>query len=179
MTRYNVEIEVCEAMAVVRWLYANLVEWIVGLLLLAIVTITAWQVFSRYVLNSPLSWSDEVAQLLLVWAAFLGAAVGVKRNAHLRIDFAAARLPAAARPYLAVLVNALILVVAASMTLYGWQFYFATSNDTSTSLGFSRNLFYVPIPISGMLMIVMLMPATLQSLRDRARKHARTGRDRA
>ena len=61
-------------MPLVRWLYANLLEWIVGLLLLAIVLITLWQVFSRYIMDAPVTWSDEVAQLLLVWATFLGAA---------------------------------------------------------------------------------------------------------
>src|SRR5262245_8261648 len=114
-------------MAALRWLYANLLEWIVGLLLLAIVLITIWQVFSRYVLNSPLSWSDEVAQLLLVWAAFLGAAVGIKRNSHLKIDFATGLLPVPAQRFAALFVSALVLVVAISMTVYGWQFYFSTA----------------------------------------------------
>ena len=164
-------------MAAWRWLYANLIEWIVGVLLLAIVLITIWQVFSRYILNSPLSWSDEVAQLLLVWAAFLGSAVGIKRNSHLKIDFATALLPTPARRFATLLVNVLVLVVAISMTVYGWQFYFNTANDTSTSLGFPRNLFYLPIPISGMLMIALLIPATISSVRDPNYKYARPASD--
>jgi TRAP-type C4-dicarboxylate transport system permease small subunit len=164
-------------MAALRWLYNNLIEWVVGLLLLAIVLITIWQVFIRYVLNSPSAWSDEIAQLLLVWAAFLGSAIGIKRNSHIQIDFAAALLPTPARRFAVLFVNALVLVVAVSMTVYGWQFYFNTGNDTSTSLGFSRNLFYLPIPISGMLMIALLIPATIRSLRDPAYRYGRTASD--
>jgi TRAP-type C4-dicarboxylate transport system permease small subunit len=166
-------------MAAVRWVCDNLIEWVVGILLLAIVTMTIWQVFSRYVLNAPSSWSDEVAQLLLVWAAFLGAAVGVKRNSHIQIDLVGGRLPAPVRRYTALLVNALMLVVAVSMAVYGWQFYVATGNDTSTSLGFPRNLFYLPIPISGLLMIVLLVPATWRSVRDPRPKNGRASGDRA
>jgi TRAP-type transport system small permease protein len=164
-------------MAALRWLYANLIEWIVGTLLLAIVLITIWQVFSRYVLNSPSAWSDEVSQLLLVWAAFLGAAAGIRRNSHLRIDFVALQLPATVRRLAVLVVNALVLAVAVSMTIYGWQFYLMTGNDTSTSLGFSRNLFYLPIPISGMLMIVLLIPATMRSLRDPSYGYGRAASD--
>jgi TRAP-type C4-dicarboxylate transport system permease small subunit len=164
-------------MAALRWLYDNMLEWIVGSLLLVIVLITLWQVFSRYLLNSPLAWSDEVAQLLLVWAAFLGSAVGIKRNAHLRIDFAATILPVGAQRFVVLFVNALVLFVAVCMVLYGWEFYQKTGNDTSTSLGFSRNLFYLPIPISGVLMILFLVPATIASFRDPAFKHGQTAAD--
>jgi TRAP-type C4-dicarboxylate transport system permease small subunit len=164
-------------MRVLRWLYANLLEWIVGLLLLAIVLITLWQVFSRYIMDAPVTWSDEVAQLLLVWATFLGSAVGIKRNSHLRIDFVATSLPVSAQRFAVLFVNALILIVAVCMVVYGWDFYLKTGNDTSTSLGFSRNLFYLPIPISGLLMVLLLIPATIRSLRDPNFKHGLAASD--
>lgn len=44
------------------------------------------QVFFRYVLNLPLTWSEEAARYLNVWAVLLGAALAVKRSDHLRVD---------------------------------------------------------------------------------------------
>ena len=48
---------------------------LVGVMFLTIVILTLVQVFARYVLNSPLLWSEELARLLLVWVVFLGGAV--------------------------------------------------------------------------------------------------------
>jgi TRAP-type C4-dicarboxylate transport system permease small subunit len=44
------------------------------------------QVFFRYVLSAPLTWSEEAARYLNVWAVLLGAALAVKRKDHLRVD---------------------------------------------------------------------------------------------
>ena len=44
------------------------------------------QVFFRYVLSAPLTWSEEAARYLNVWAVLLGAALAVLRKDHLRVD---------------------------------------------------------------------------------------------
>lgn len=44
------------------------------------------QVFFRYVLSMPLTWSEEAARYLNVWTVLLGAALAVKRREHLRVD---------------------------------------------------------------------------------------------
>jgi len=44
-----------------------------GFLFASIVTLTVVQVFFRFVLDSPLIWSEELVRLFLVWLTFLGA----------------------------------------------------------------------------------------------------------
>src|SRR3546814_12691276 len=41
--------------------------------------------FARYVLDTPLIWSDELASLLFLWLAMLGAAVAFRRGEHMRM----------------------------------------------------------------------------------------------
>jgi TRAP-type C4-dicarboxylate transport system permease small subunit len=55
-----------------------------------------------------------------------------------------------------VLINLVMMGVAVSMSKYGVDFYLSTANDYSTSLGYARNMFYLPIPVSGVLMIFFL-----------------------
>ena len=50
------------------------------------------QVVFRYFLGEPLTWSDELARYLFVWASFLGWIVAARRRSHLAIDMAATRL---------------------------------------------------------------------------------------
>ena len=67
----------------------NAVGWVVGilaaLLLLAETAILFSGVFSRYLLKSPLLWSDELASILFLWLAMLGAVVAFRRDEHMRM----------------------------------------------------------------------------------------------
>jgi TRAP-type C4-dicarboxylate transport system permease small subunit len=53
-----------------------------------------YQFFTRYVLNDSASWTEEIARYLLIAVVFVGAAVGVRRNNHVQVDFAYRFLPA-------------------------------------------------------------------------------------
>ena len=43
-------------------------------------------VVSRYVFNKPLTWSDELASILFLWLAMLGAVIALRRGEHMRLD---------------------------------------------------------------------------------------------
>lgn len=148
-----------------RWVYDNFLEWITGGLLAVILVLTTFQVTARYVFSSPLSWVEEFCQLLLVWAVMIGAAAAVKTNAHLTVDVILERLKGFPRQAVIILINIGVLILAVGMTWYGFQFYWRTAGDYSTSLGFARNLYYLPIPVAGILVAVFIFPATLLSLR--------------
>ncbi|GAB2884043.1 TRAP transporter large permease subunit [Paralcaligenes sp. KSB-10] len=63
----------------------HLVEIPVALLVLAEIVILFSGIFARYVLNTPLIWSDELASLLFLWLAMLGAAVAFRHGEHMRM----------------------------------------------------------------------------------------------
>ena len=68
----------------------------VAVALLAVtVTLVILQVFFRYVLNSSLSWSEEAARYLFIWAAVLGFSSSVEAQRLFRFDMVAQRLPPA------------------------------------------------------------------------------------
>ena len=60
-----------------RWLDRLVCFTVIGLLVCMVVTTSAG-VFWRYVLNSALSWSEELGRFLLVWISFLGAAMATR-----------------------------------------------------------------------------------------------------
>src|SRR3546814_4840375 len=62
-----------------------LIEIPVALLVIAEVIILFSGIFARYVLNTPLIWSDELASLLFLWLAMLGASVAFRRGEHMRL----------------------------------------------------------------------------------------------
>ncbi len=64
----------------------------VALFLLTFIVLL-WQIFSRKVLNSPSSWSEELARLLFVYMGVLGAHLAQNNKMHVRIDFIFSALP--------------------------------------------------------------------------------------
>ncbi len=64
----------------------RMIEAIAVTMLLATCVLSVVQVFFRYVLNNSLPWPEEVARLGFIWVVFLGMALAIHRDAHLRID---------------------------------------------------------------------------------------------
>jgi len=71
----------------------RLAALICHLLLVAITAVTVAQVFLRFALNSPTSWSEEIALLFLIWFGLLAVAVGIRRHEHVAITFLRDLLP--------------------------------------------------------------------------------------
>lgn len=85
----------------------------------ALVLCVVWQVISRYLLNAPSTFTDELARFLLIWVSLLGAAYLSGQNAHISIDVLSERLKPAARRNLAIFINLLIILFAFSVLVIG------------------------------------------------------------
>jgi TRAP-type C4-dicarboxylate transport system permease small subunit len=142
----------------------RILDGVAALLLAATVLLSFVQVIARYVLLISTPWTEELARLFFVWAVFLGAAIGVKRNLHTRVDFLFVRL----RPRVAALLLAgmdlLLAGMAVVMLVYGGQLVLSTRADFTTSLGYPRNWFYIPVPLSGIMMLWYLLPNVARRL---------------
>ena len=62
-----------------------LVEMPAALLVLADIIVLFSGVVARYVLHSPLLWSDELASIMFLWLAMLGSVIALRRGEHMRM----------------------------------------------------------------------------------------------
>ena len=67
-------------------------------------------VISRYVFNRPLTWSDELASILFLWLAMLGAVIALRRSEHMRLGFIVSIAPPFMRRWLNALAAAISTV---------------------------------------------------------------------
>jgi TRAP-type C4-dicarboxylate transport system permease small subunit len=114
-------------------------------------------VLFRYVLQSPLSWSEEVARYLMIWAASLAISIGIMRREHLGITFLSSRIPASAQKYVALLVNLAVLWFLWILTKFGY--YMALEGQTQLSPVLAKykvNMLWSlsAIPVAGALAII-------------------------
>ena len=73
------------------------VEILAAALVAAEIVILFGGVVARYVFNHPLVWSDELASILFLWLAMLGAVIAFRRDEHMRMTAAVGSLPAPTR----------------------------------------------------------------------------------
>lgn len=114
------------------------------------------QVFNRYVLKAPLTWSEELAMLLFQWVAFLGSAVGVKRMSHFGIDLIVKKMPSYLQGTIRVVIPFLMGGVAFVMVFEGIRLLQFTRNEMYTALRLSHAWAYAAIPVSGLLSLFYL-----------------------
>ena len=128
-------------------------EWLCVGLLAATVVLTVVQVVWRYVLNDALSWSEELARWLFVWAIFLGMAVIAGQRRHMRVQFLEGRV--SARTQQAFDYFGLIVVATAcvAMLFHGWEFC-ARVTGTTGALEWPTKYLYMAVPAGALLTLV-------------------------
>lgn len=133
---------------VVWTLCTHPVEWACGVLMAAIATVVFLQVFTRYVLAYPWGWPEELARILFVWVALLGAALAFRRAGHFSIDALANVLPARARRPLAVAIRVSLLAFLLLVAYLGLQATLRVQEQLTTAMEVSISWGYAAVPVS-------------------------------
>lgn len=84
---------------------AGIVEYLSIFLLWALVFVTFYQFFTRYVLNDSAAWTEEIAQYGLVVIVFVGAVIAARKNGHIKMLILRSLLPRKLRYGLTVLAS--------------------------------------------------------------------------
>jgi len=111
-----------------------------------------WQVFTRFILEHPSSWTEELATFLLIWVSLLGGAVALNRGAHLGIDYFVGKLALRTRvctEIFAFACVALFSILAMMVGGAGLVYRTLQLNQVSPALGLPMGYVYLAVPISG------------------------------
>ena len=128
-------------------------KWVASIGLILMTAIIVVQVFFRYVLNNSPVWAEQAALLLMIWYVFIAAAAGVREGFHIRIAVIAESLPDGLQRWVRSLTHLLVLLFGVAMAVFGAQLSVVTWEHVIPTLGLSRGLAYIPISISGVLIV--------------------------
>jgi TRAP-type transport system small permease protein len=82
-------------------------DWMAFALFWILAGVIFFQFFTRYAMNDSASWTEEIARYLLIATAFVGAAINVRKNNHIQVDFFYRLLPRAVTRPLSTFVDAI------------------------------------------------------------------------
>lgn len=145
----------------------KLLEWILILLVAGLVLDVLWQVFSRFVLNDPSSWTDELATLLIIWVAMIGASVAFIRNNHLGVDYFVGKLKPRPRLISEILVQGLICLFAVIVLLLGGTKLVTLTlltEQVSPALLVKMGHVYMALPLSGLVIALTSIETAVEKI---------------
>jgi TRAP-type C4-dicarboxylate transport system permease small subunit len=129
-------------------------KWILVFIMAAMTLNVLWQVFSRFVLQNPSSFTEELARFMLIWLGILGAAYVAGQKMHLAIDLLSTKLRGKSKAYLDIFINIAILLFSLVVMLIGGirlVMITLTLNQISAAIQVPLGYVYTVVPLSGLL----------------------------
>jgi len=131
-------------------------KWVLVFLMSAITINVLWQVFTRFILQSPSSYTEELARYMLIWVGILGASYVAGQKMHLAIDLLSTKLSGVTKPYLEIIIQSSIFLFSFFvMVIGGIKLVQITliSNQISAALQLQLGYVYTVVPLSGTLIM--------------------------
>lgn len=124
---------------------------VIGTIMLAIALA---HIFSRYVLNSALTWSEELLKILMVWFSLLSTTVISRKSQHIGIVVFRHMMPIEIQKKLLVTVRLLILIACVIVSIVGINFIVRAIGQYTPSLNIPYSVAYAAIPVNFIIMTI-------------------------
>lgn len=122
-------------------------EFALFAIFLAFSLVGGLQVFNRFVLGLPLSWSEEFQKFGHVWMVFLAIPIAYRRGAHIGMDAVLVRLPVAVQRTIGFAIEILWLVLALAIGFYTLRLMEVAKFQDSPGLGIRMDHVYVGLVV--------------------------------
>lgn len=107
------------------------------------------QVFTRYILNDSLSWTEELARYAFIAVTMVSASTCTKNNSHATITFLIDVLPKKVAAVLTFLGNFFVCFASVVIIRYGVEIAMMTKGQVSTALHISKSYLYYMVVLGG------------------------------
>ncbi|MGH7659700.1 MAG: TRAP transporter large permease subunit [Vulcanimicrobiaceae bacterium] len=139
------------------------VEPIAAVLLVVEVGILASGVFSRYVLHNAIVWTDELATILFLWLAMLGAVIAYRRGEHMRLTALYRRQPRRQQQVFDAITSVVVIAFSLELMPSSYAFIIQETVDLTPALNIPRSFVVSAITISLILMLVIAIMRLIDS----------------
>lgn len=128
-----------------------------GIFLVIMVIVVLMGVFSRYILNNPLMWSEELSRYLMIWMAFLAISTACKTNDNIALLSIRSLLPKKIQVIIKYFNRFWIIFFLYIIAVYGYSGALRGMRQYSASLNVPLGIFLMVVPISAILVIIQII----------------------
>lgn len=155
------------------WLDKLLSSLIAVLMALMVINVS-WQVFSRYVLEDPSSFTDELSRYMMIWLGMAGTALVSGKNGHLAIDILPEKAQGKKKLVVNLVIHSLVIFFGLMvMVVGGGNLVYITDmlGQKSATLQIPLSWIYIIIPISGALVVFYHIHHLISVLKNQPLSH--------
>ncbi|KGX91764.1 TRAP transporter small permease [Pontibacillus marinus] len=137
---------------------------LLAVLLMVMSAVVFYQVFSRFVLDESLRWSEELARYIMIWAVFIGSALAIRKMELISVDAIKELMPEKAIKVLNILVYLASIVFLAVLVQYGFEMVSNVSTQTSPAMRIPMAWAYAAIPVGSIFMIINCIAIVIENI---------------
>ncbi len=119
------------------------VEYFVVLLFIIMVVVGGIQVFNRFVLGNPLSWSEEVQKYSHIWLIFLTIPICYRRGRHIGMEIITQKMPLILRRCVGFAVDLLWLALGLAVAYFSWRIMAVAQMQSSPAMEIRMDRIYL------------------------------------
>ena len=111
------------------------------------------QVFTRFILNNSLSWTEELSRYAFIWSNFLGAIFCTKKGTHAIVTIITDSLEKKKKIILNIVINLIVAIINLIVIVYGFNVAYAVRTQLSPALRVSMSFVYGAAPFSALFIL--------------------------
>lgn len=143
------------------------VKYVVSFSFITLAILVFIQVITRFIIDYPLSWSEEISRYLMIYIVFLGSALAMRNQQHISIDFLPEVVSATNKRKLNILILWVCVFFFAILAYYGSVLTLTVVGQATPTLQFSIAWAYAAIPIGSVLMLLNAIAVLVDMRTDR------------
>ena len=144
----------------------TVMRFIMAAAMFALLAGGTWQIFTRWILKNPSTFTDEFLRYVLIWASMLGSAYCFYKDEHLALDLVKDRVKGSVRSVLMIFIEAAILFFVCYVFIYGGMQLAGTATTKSSVMRIPFRLLYACLPISGIFIVIARVIKYIQLFTD-------------
>lgn len=129
-------------------------RFLMALAMGALVVGGTWQIFTRWVLGNPSTFTDEFLRYVLIWASMIGSAYCFYRDEHLALELVTDRVKGPVAVVLQIFIEVAILFFVCYVFIFGGMKLAMNATNISSVMHIPFKFLYSILPISGIFIVV-------------------------
>lgn len=149
----------------------KILEYFAAVSLAGMMILISLQVLFRYVLSSPLAWTEELARFTFIWMTFIASALAAVNSEHVAITMFEEKLKGTAKAILIALSNLLSSMFFATAAYFSIEKWGKLGMQTSAALKIPMNMIYLGIIIGCMIMFLWYLSRSVKAVSGMIKKN--------
>ena len=144
----------------------NIASVITVAMMVFLILLITWSVFSRFVLNDPVEWQYEATLICLSWIVFIGMSMTFHNDEHMRLTFVSNAMKPKMR---AIWLSAMDMLCFVFLVIAGFLSISVVQNGMSTlyqTIPVARGFFYLPFPIGALMSLFQIVNVCYKRIKN-------------